>query len=188
MSEDPQIKGFAIRGLLKYVKDSGFQGGIPTLLESLPADIQPVFGERILSSLWYPYPAFAALAQAVEREIGDGNSMLLEDVGRSSGRRDLGGIFRFITAILTIERVVRRAPAYWKRYCDTGDLEVINVDSGHFTVRLSGFPQIDPAHCQMIRGWILGLGEGTGAKNVDIRKVSCVHRGDSNCEYQGTWR
>ncbi|MDH3254574.1 MAG: hypothetical protein OEM62_06245 [Acidobacteriota bacterium] len=187
MSREPQIKGFAIRGLLKFVKESSYAGGIPSLLEKLPIDAQPFFRERILSSLWYPYAAFSALARTIESEMGAGDVALLEDIGRLSGRQDLGGIFRFITAILTVERVVNRSPAFWNRYCDSGELEVVESGQGRFTVRLKDFPKIDRAHCHMITGWIRGLGEGTGVKNFESRKVRCVHSGDSWCEYQGTW-
>lgn len=187
MSTEPQIKGFALRGLFKYVKESEYPGGIPGLLAKLPIGAKPYFEEKILSSVWYPYAAFAVLAQLIEKEIGNDKGSALEEIGRSSGRRDLGSIFRFVTAILTIERVVHRAPAFWKRYCDTGELEVIDVKPGDFTVRLIGFPEIDPAHCQMIKGWIHGLGDGTGAKNVEVEMVSCIHRGDSSCEYRGRW-
>ena len=187
MAEVAQIKGFALRGLLKYVKESSYPGGIPGLLEKLPAEDKPYFSEKILSSLWYPYPAFSALAQTISREIAKGDDAVLREVGHASGRQDLGGIFRFITAILTIERVVRRSPAFWRRYCDTGELGVTESGPGHFTVQISDFPDIDPAHCHMITGWILGLGDGTGARDLDVQKLRCVHRGDPYCEYRGTW-
>lgn len=187
VSEGPQIKGFALRGLLKYVKESSYPGGIPALLEKLSDEDKQYFSEEVLSSLWYPYPAFSALAQAISREIADGDISILEDVGRTSGGQDLSGIFRFITAILSVERIVSRASAFWRRYCDTGELDVVESGPAHFTVRLSGFPEIDAAHCHMISGWIRGLGDGTGAKDVEIRKTSCVHLGDPHCEYQGSW-
>lgn len=187
VSEVPQIKGFALRGLLKYVKDSSYPGGISGLLGKLPEEDKAYFSEKILSSLWYPYPAFSALARIIECEVAQGNPAALEEVGRFSGRQDLGGIFRFVTAILTIERIVNRAPAFWRRYCDTGDLGVVAAGPGHYTVRLSGFPEIDKAHCHMICGWMRGLGDGTGAKDVDIQKTKCVHQGDPHCEYTGSW-
>lgn len=187
MPDAAQIKGFALRGLLRYVKDSGYPGGIPALLARLPEEDRSYFAEKILSSLWYPYEAFSALARIIDQEIARGDVAVLEDVGHASGRLDLGGVFRFVTAILTVERIVSRAPAYWRRYCDAGELRVTDKGSNHFTVQLVDFPGVDEAHCHMIRGWIRGLGDSTKARDVDIRKTMCVHRGDACCEYTGTW-
>lgn len=188
MAQGPQIKGFAIRGLLKYVKESTYPGGIPAILRTLDESDRAYFGDAILSSLWYPYGAFSSLARAIDREIAKGDVSILEDVGRASGKLDLGGIFRFITAILTIERIVSRAPALWRRYCDTGELTLVDAGPGHYTVRLTGFPEIDEAHCHMISGWMRGLGDGTGARDAEIGKTACIHHGDPYCEYRGTWR
>lgn len=187
MPEGPQIKGFALRGLLKYVKESSYPGGIPALLGTMDEQERAYFSDKILSSLWYPYEAFAALARAVDREIAHGDPAVMEDVGRASGMSDLGGVFKFIRSILTIQRIVNRGAAYWNRYCDTGKLQVVDSGPNHFVVQLTDFKEIDPVHCHMTRGWITGLGDGTGASDVEIRETKCVHHGDSCCEYSGRW-
>jgi hypothetical protein len=53
-STTTQIKGFAIRGLLRYVKESGHPGGIPAVLERLPPEVASRFATKVLSSRWYP--------------------------------------------------------------------------------------------------------------------------------------
>ena len=49
MSSDPRIKGFALRGLFKYVKESDYPGGIPALIDKLPPDAAAYFEEQILT-------------------------------------------------------------------------------------------------------------------------------------------
>ena len=73
-----EIKGFAIRGLLKYVKESGYLGGIPAMLNELPADISAQFKEPILGSRWYPYNQFIALLTTLKKELGPGEPQFLE--------------------------------------------------------------------------------------------------------------
>jgi hypothetical protein len=189
MSEGSRIKGFALRGLLRYVKESGYPGGIPALLEHLPDESAGFFAERILSGSWYPYEAFSALVGVIVEQLGGETrrDALLDGIGRSSAQRDLQGVFRFVSVILSVERIVRASASFWPRYCDTGSLEVVDAGNGHFTVRLVGFHGIDPAHCQLIRGWMFGLGEGSGARSIAVDKTSCVHRGDDYCEYTGSW-
>ena len=63
-----RIKGFAIRGVLKSVKESG--GSIPELVASLPEADRASFDKPIVTSDWYPYSAFVSLVRAVVRARG----------------------------------------------------------------------------------------------------------------------
>ena len=64
------IKGFAIRGLLRYVKESDYPGGISALLEHLEPAAAPHFATKILSSRWYPYEAFLGLLHTIDARLG----------------------------------------------------------------------------------------------------------------------
>jgi predicted hydrocarbon binding protein len=183
----PRVKGFAIRGLLKYVKHSGWSGGIPRILATLSAEERSCFSERILSSSWYPYVAFTSLLQAIDREIGDDDLSSLCQVGESSGRHDAGAIFKIVRSLSSIERVIAGANLYWRRYCDRGRFEVVEVSSGRVQLRLHDFPDIHPGHCELITGWIKGLGLSAGARDAETRQHKCVHRGDPYCEFHATW-
>jgi predicted hydrocarbon binding protein len=182
-----QIKGFAIRGLLKYVKQSGHPGGIPALLERLESAAAAHYGTKILSSNWYPYEAFQGLLHAIDAELGESDLALMPIIGEFSGRQDAGSIFRFVAALSSIEAIVRRADFLWQRYCGDGRFEVVELESGRLVLALEEFPHIDRAHCALIAGWIRGLGLAVGARRPSIEQVRCVHRGDDRCEFAGTW-
>ncbi len=188
--DEAQIKGFAIRGLLKFVKESGYEGGIARLLTKISPAAAGHFEERILSSVWYPYEAYSALLTTAMNELAAENQdrrALAERLGAFAGRQDAGAVFRVVAAITSLERVVTKSPMFWRRYCNRGDLEVVEVEAGRLVVRLVDFPGIHPAHCRLITGWILGLGEANGAREASVEKTHCVHDGDSRCEYQGRW-
>jgi hypothetical protein len=51
-----RIEGFALRGLLKAVKESG--GSIAAVLAALPEAERASFARPIVASEWYPYAAF----------------------------------------------------------------------------------------------------------------------------------
>jgi predicted hydrocarbon binding protein len=182
-----RIKGFAIRGLLKYVKESGHPGGIPAVLAKLEPDAATHFGTKILSSNWYPYEAFLALLHAVDRELGEGDQALMPAIGEFSGRQDAGSIFRFVAAMSSVEAIVRRSDFLWQRYCDNGRFDVPELERGRLRLALTDFPHIDLAHCSLIAGWICGIGLAVGARRPQIEQVCCVHRGDERCEFAGTW-
>ena len=181
-----RIKGFAIRGVLKQVKTAG-GGGIPAVLAALPEGAKGHFARSIVNSNWYPYEAFAGLLEAVDNALGRDDPGLMARFGRTSGREDFGTIFKVIAAIASVEMVLKRGAVFWGQYCDGGTFEMIDIVPGQGTAKLVNFPTVSARHCRLIEGWIRGIGEAVGAKNISVAQTRCVHKGDSWCEYQMTW-
>lgn len=180
-----RIKGFALRGLLKSVKDSG--GSIPAVLALVPDADRVTFGRPIVASEWYPYAAFVGLVRAVDRVQGKGDLLHARELGRAAAVRDLGGTFRIISAVTSPKFLIERGHMFWSKYCDAGRLSLTASGERFFSGRLEDFPEIDRAHCLLIEGWLEGLGHALGAVGMASREVRCVHRGDPMCEFEGSW-
>ena len=180
-----RVKGFALRGLLKSVKESG--GSISDVLASLPDGEQAIFARPIGTSDWYPYPAFVGLVRAIDRIQGKGDLAHARELGRTAAARDLGTTFRIISAVASLKFLIGLGHVFWSKYCDAGSLRVDTSGERRFHARLEGFAGIDPAHCLLIEGWLEGLGEALGAIGMATRQVRCVHRGDAICEFEGSW-
>src|SRR5258708_39789655 len=82
-----RIKGFAIRGLLKSVKES--RGSIPAVLAVLPAAERATFDRSIVASEWYPYAAFVGLVRAIGGILAKGDLAYPPELGRAAAARDL---------------------------------------------------------------------------------------------------
>ena len=181
-----RIKGFALRGLLKSVKESG--GSIPAVLAALPEAERAFFARPIVTSEWYPYSAFAALVRAIDGIQGKGDLVHARALGRAAAVRDLGTTFRIISAVASPKFLIERGHMFWSKYCDAGSLRLDASGERFFKARLEGFPEIDQAHCVLIEGWLEGLGDALGAIGMASRQVRCVHRGDADCEFEGSWK
>jgi predicted hydrocarbon binding protein len=180
-----RIKGFAIRGVLKSIKESG--GSIADLVATLPQAEREVFTRPIVTSDWYPYPAFVALVRAVDRKQGKGDLAVARELGRQAAGRDLGTTFRIISAMASVKFLLERGNLFWSKYCDQGRMVVDAHEPNTFRGRLQDFPDIDEAHCALIEGWLEGLGIALGAIGMTTRQAACVHRGDPACEFEGRW-
>jgi hypothetical protein len=180
-----RIKGFAIRGLLKSLKDAG--ASTPAVLALIPTADRATFDRQIVASEWYPYAAFVGLVRAIDRVQGKGDLLHARELGRAAAARDLGGTFRIISAVTSPKFLIERGHMFWSKYCDTGRLALTATGDRFFSGRLEGFPDIDRAHCLLIEGWLGGLGHALGAVGMASREVRCVHRGDPMCEFEGTW-
>jgi hypothetical protein len=181
-----QIRGFAIRGLLRYGKTHGLPPR--DLIPLLPAAVRPVFETQISHSELYPYDAFAQVLRTLDRKLGKSDGSTARLVGRAAAEADVKGIFQIAALLSSPEKAVRRSPGYWQRYCDTGQMVEQEIRSGYFRLALDGFPDIDPLHCLLIEGWNeAGLAAIGRTKNVEVHQLECVHKGGTRCVFEGTW-
>lgn len=92
----------------------------------MPPEARVTFEKPIVTSSWYPYPAFVALGRAVEQVHGKGDLALVRDFGRRAAARDLGTTFRIISAITSLEFFLKRLQILWSRYTDAGRVELLD--------------------------------------------------------------
>ena len=182
-----KIKGTAIRGALKYVKESGYPGGIAAIIAELPEESSTHFKRQILSGIWYPYEAYSSLLEVIDKRIGHDDLSLMPEVGRFAALQDSGSIFKIITTFFTVEKLLERVSFFWGRYCDEGVFETRDVETGRGTGVIRDLEGISKHHCHLIQGWVEAMAIQAGATEASCRKVKCVHRGDPWCEYQGEW-
>lgn len=135
-----KIKGTAIRGALKFVKESDSPHQIPDVLEALPFSVAPVYEQRILAADWYPYEAYAELLRVMDEEIGRGDLSLMPELGRFGAERDIRGVLKIIATFSSVEKLIARGDWFWNRYCDSGDSVVLESDSGRAVMALKDFP------------------------------------------------
>jgi hypothetical protein len=182
-----QIKGTALRGLLRHIKESGFPGGIPAAIAGLPPATREIFATRILASGWYPYAAYANLLTVIAPPAGPQRAPFLVELGRGLARRDAGTTFKIVAMFASAETMLERSALFWTRHCDTGSFTTVEMKKGSCGGLLSGFPDIDPLHCALVAGWIEGMAVAAGAKAATVDKTRCTHRGDPHCEYRVGW-
>ena len=183
----PRIKGAAIRGLLRFVKSSALDGGIPGVIDALPTPIRPFYESQIVADDWYPYEAYTELLDVMTQIHGRGEDSFLEVLGRHAARHDVGGIFKVISVLASFEKIMSSASSFWSRYCDTGTFEILEVASGHGVGRLTEFPTVSRHHTVLLVGWIEGIALAAGAKSPAVTLTRAIHLGDDRCEYEMRW-
>jgi hypothetical protein len=183
----PRIKGSLLRGALKFIKHAQVPGGIPAVLATLPASPAVTFASPLLASEWYPYDAYRELLRAIDATAGRGDLAVMATLGRFTARQDLAGVFRVISVLASIPRILQSSSIFWSRYCDAGAFEILDLADDRGTGRITGFPEIAPEHEAMLVGWIEGMGLAAGARTANVELACSVHRGDPHTEYRMRW-
>jgi hypothetical protein len=180
------FKGFAIRGLLRFLKDK-HPGMTKEVVAALPPELRKHLDMPVAASKLYPYEVFAALLREIDRRFGRGDLRYCRDVGDYAAQQDITGMFKMLLSVLTPETLLKRSSIFWVKYSDTGALAPVPCESNRYAIRLTGFPGIDEAHCYLLLGWMTRLGLISKARTIDMKHTVCVHHGGQYCQWEGTW-
>jgi hypothetical protein len=183
-----QIKGMAILGMLKFVKETAGREQIAALLPHLSPAARAVYEHPILAGNWYAYEAYASLLAVVTVRLGDGRTDFPPSLGRFAARHDTGSIFKIVTAIISPRRALHAAGFFWSRYCDTGRFVMSRINQEDAQGHIEDFPGISAVHEQLLTGWIEGVGAAAGAVDPHVELVGSVHHGAPRSEYTMRWR
>ncbi len=188
-----KIRGRALLGILKYLKETSRGAEIPAILASLPSEAKAVFDQPLRASSWYPYVAYEAMLVALDQRFGSGDFESLADLGRYSLRKDANNILTILRVFASVEALVHRGFGswggyLWSRHCSRGNVSLGDHGPGYATMKLSGFPDVARAHCRLNVAYLEEMGRAVGASQITMSEVRCVHRGDSACEFLGDWR
>jgi predicted hydrocarbon binding protein len=181
-----KIKGFAIRGLFRYLKENA-PGRTAEIVKTLPPESAAVLERPVIASSMYPYRVFADLLRSIDRHLGRGDLKLCQTVGDYAAQQDISGMFKVMLSVFSPKTTLERSNLFWSKYCDTGKLSVVKADPKDALMRMEDFPDIDEAHCYLMSGWIRRFATMTGGKNVVVKHDRCVHHGAPQCEWHGEW-
>ena len=173
----PTEHGFLARGLVyQGLRDFAalrLPGGLPSLIEVLPADVAGLLGGTLLASEWYEALPVLAVANAAARLADQTLRDYMFANARWQGERDLGALQKIFLGAPSPEEVVRRLPAASDHYFNFCGGEAVLI--GTRTMRLSK-RQIPRPLVDWFQGICLGFADmvltRAGARNLVMDFVS----------------
>lgn len=98
-------------------------------------------------------------------------------------------IARILMNMLSVEKVIEKAPRYWRKFYNFASIEVseINKEEKFLVFRVYDY-DFDPIGCIYHKGFLLTLTKFTiKGKNHSIEETKCIHKGDDFHEYIVKW-
>lgn len=188
-----KIRGRAILGVLSFLKSQPGPSVVPSTIDQLPESARQVFDRPIKASAWYPYDVYTALLAATDRFIKPAPDRdLMAEVGYFGLGRDTRNVLQILRVFASVEGLVHRGFGswgnyLWGRHCSNGTVVLADHGKKWATMGLEGFPDIAPAHCALVRGYLEEMGRAVGATEIDMTEIECIHRGDERCAFRGAW-
>ena len=113
-------------------------------------------------------PTRALIALLQRPEISADPQVLARDIGLEVVTATFGQCFGANPTEVTPEAALSAAPAYWRRYFTTGQVEVLTAVANHTSLRIAG-PVVHPLVRSLIIGQLQRIAELTGVDDVEVQ-------------------
>ncbi len=184
-----RMRGMAFLGTARYVKRA--YGG--EMLDKIVADAGPetqkTFSKRIDGLGLHPYEAFVGLLRSADRRLGTGDLSFCRTIGEMAARNDLETIFRVYAVRPAPAKMIEACTPIWGMYTEgCGYMEAIDVRPEHTVLRITEFPDMDPAHCRLMEGWMIAAMDVIGVRVLPgAGETECMHDGGRYHEFSCEW-
>jgi predicted hydrocarbon binding protein len=181
-----QSKGTIYLSVEKFVIERWGEDALQECLREMPEEDRKVLHE-VLAVGWYPLEPVILFHRIVDWKLGNGDLALVQEIGRYSAEWQLNAFHMLVLRFKTPKWLLNKAAQMWSRYHESGEWEVDEPEPQTIVGRLYGFEVADACFCTRETGWFERAVELTGGKNVQITEPRCRSRGDSHCEWRGTY-
>lgn len=183
-----KVKGTALRSTVEFLKTHVGEKGYREFLEGMSAEDVSVLEAPILLSGWYEFSLLKRLMKRAEGKVPVPRGRTLAwELGRFSAESALSTIYKLFFKMADPAYIIKKASYLYPTYYDSGFMEVVDLEEKAATIRIAEFDEPSAEFCDRMQGWMQRTVELTGHKGVTLLHPLCRARGDSTCEYRGTW-
>jgi hypothetical protein len=155
----------AFLGTARHVKQRHGLEMLAKVTRDAGPEAQQTFATRIDGLALHPYEAFVGLLRSVDRNLGSGDLSYCRVLGEMAARADLETIFKVYALRPSPENMIRACTPIWGMYAENaGFMEALEVSPENTVLRISDFPEMDPAHCRMMEGWMIAAMDVVGVR------------------------
>lgn len=183
-----RVKGSALVARVNFLRELCTPDQQEQVKKHLSSELNQLVELGAFASQWYPLQHLVDISRAIDQVKGRGDGALIQEMGRRSAHEAVRGIYKIFFKIGSPEFVIQRAAQVWSRYYDSGQLQVEVLKKGHVQVALSDFDTPMHEHCLAVSGWIRGMLEASGGKQVETTIVQCRKQGARVCSFEAKWQ
>lgn len=184
-----RVRGMAFLGTARYVKHNHGQATLDRIVAEAGPATQKTFTKRIDGLGLQPYESFAGFLHSTDRVLGTGDLTFCRRIGEMAARNDLQTIFRVYAVRPSPETMIRACTPVWGMYYDdAGYMEAVEVEPENTVLRITDFPDMDPAHCRLMEGWMSAAMDVIGARVLPgSGETECMSQGGRYHEFCCRW-
>jgi len=184
-----RMRGMAFLGTARFVKHTYGEEMLRQIVADAGPAAQKTFSKRIDGLGLQPYEAFVGFLHSADRHLGSGDLSFCRTIGEMAARQDLETIFRVYAVRPEPDKIIEACTPIWGMYTDGGGyMEAIDVRPERTVLRITEFPDMDPAHCRMMEGWMTAAMDVIGVRILPgACETECMSSGGRYHEFSCQW-
>lgn len=182
-----KVKGTLVVTLMKYLRSRGVDPA--DVLHRLPPSDRTRLQDILLPSAWYPADTVARFVELAVAAVATGSkAQCLFDMGRYSAQLNLGpsGLRRAYIREGNPHHVLAAISRIYQTVYSVGRRSYERVGERSAVVRGHGTRAANDS-CDWVRGWLVGVVELSGGKDVRVAETQCEGFSAPHCEYVIEW-
>lgn len=182
-----EVKALGYEGRARYLEKRLGSQGLQRFADKLGPSARDALLHPQLASSWVSFAPMFEIEQAMIHELMGGDPSQFKTLAMELARQDVPTIYQFVLRVAGPGLVLKRLSVMYSSRVRPGNLVAERLNEREAVGRLEGgvIPYYTCEH--NVAGWIcVGL-ELAGAKDVQVKQVSCVHRGDASCRWSVRW-
>lgn len=186
-SSEPKVKGVAFRSVLAILAQLRGEPFVECVLRKMSTEQAHALRYTVVQTGWYPIALYRALWAAILWECPDGYTFV-RTVGGAAIRRDVGGVYRVLFKVLSIDSLLTLSSKLFPYYYDTGSIRNERIAGDRIRSIYEGCVGFDRAMWEELAGSCAELIRMAGAKDVHVGIVRGGQDHSSACVMQIEWR
>ncbi|MBN2378740.1 hypothetical protein JXM67_02925 [candidate division WOR-3 bacterium] len=183
------IKGVFPYSVRTWLKQRFGEDGLSHILSRLGPDAREML-ESPSSNDWYPASLLKEVYAAIDEEYSGKYPDIITEYGHFNAERDVKGLLRYLMKFVTMEKLLKRMRSFWKQYNQGATIEAspLKEDDKNKSIVLSVKNyDLGLAGCTSLTEYIRVLCLNTGAKDLTVKKQTCIHKGNDVCSWEVSW-
>lgn len=153
--------------LKKKIREQGVE---QNLLSRLTPEAAKIYLNSAANS-WVPIAGEAEILNAAASLLYPREASPLRHLGHEIARINFSGIYKVFLLVATVPFLIKRVPQIWGTLFDQGEAKVENLAGNSGTLVVRGMSELQAAQREYISGFIIGLLELAGARQVQVAKI-----------------
>ncbi len=165
------VKGTAFVTIRAELKKTGPQS--EEKMRALLSEKEWNIFQSIMPVSWIPVDIGGRIAEAAAKALFPGDPKGIWKMAKICGKDNIKGIYRPLIRILSVPYIGSKAAGLWKIYYDQGENKVLEVNENekYIVFGVTGNPTIPASLREFIGGFVAGMFELTGARNVSSQII-----------------
>jgi hypothetical protein len=178
-------KGVIYLASMEFIATRFGREGLAHVMGEVSAEDAEIL-RAVVAAGWYPIEPLLHMRRQMDRMYGQGDLAMVRDLGRFSGDWQMHSVLKPFLRLTSPHWLVERGIRVWRQYHDSGSWEFLRVEPKLLRARVSEFIA-DEAWCVGFCGFLERAVELTGGKEARCKHPRCRGRGDTVCEFEGSW-